>query len=136
MVASSMFTRRAAAGSAEARRAGAKTECRSRFGGPEQKLVSRARAHRFGDSKMRHCNFIAPALSRITKRCPRCATVNPHIIYHAFFFDQKCMRLTRSTKDRKKGCAYDPGALKKQGVLKKQILQCTITPRYVTTTLA
>ena len=115
MVASSMFTRRAAAGSAEARRAGAKTECRSRFGGPEQKLGSRARAHRFGDSKMRHCNFIAPALSRITKRCPRCATVNPHI---------------------KKGCAYDPGALKKQGVLKKQILQCTITPRYVTTTIA
>ena len=26
--------------------------------------------------------------------------------------DQKHMRLTSSTKDRKKGCAYDPGALK------------------------
>ena len=25
----------------------------------------------------------------------------------------------RSTKDRKKGCTYDPGALNKQGALKK-----------------
>ena len=30
------------------------------------------------------------------------------------FFDQKRMHLTKSTKDRKKGCAYDPGALKNQ----------------------
>ena len=33
------------------------------------------------------------------------------------------MRLTRSTKDRKKGCAYDPGVLNKQGVLKNQTLR-------------
>ena len=32
------------------------------------------------------------------------------------------MRLTRSTKDRKKGCAYDPGALNKQVALKNQTL--------------
>ena len=43
--------------------------------------------------------------------------------YRAFFFDQKRMRLTRSTKDKKKGCAYDPGALNKQGVLKNQTLR-------------
>ena len=81
MVASSMFTRRAGALSAEARRAGA-TECGSRLGGPEQKLGSRARAgsaqaRRLEDA--RHCLFIAPALSRITKSCPRCAAVNSHI---------------------------------------------------------
>ena len=29
------------------------------------------------------------------------------------------MRLRRRTKDRKKGCAYDPGVLNKQGALKK-----------------
>ena len=33
------------------------------------------------------------------------------------------MRLTRSTKDRKKGCAHDLGALDKQGALKKQTLR-------------
>ena len=38
-------------------------------------------------------------------------------------FDQKRMHLTRSTKDRKKGCAYDPGALNKQGALKNQTLR-------------
>ena len=31
--------------------------------------------------------------------------------------------VTRSTKDRKKGCAYDPGALNKQGALKNQTLR-------------
>ena len=39
------------------------TERGSRLGGPEQKLGSRARAgsaERLGDSKMRHCLFIAP----------------------------------------------------------------------------
>ena len=71
---------------------------------------------------MRHCYFIAPALSCITKRCLRCATVDPHIAV----FDQKRMRLTRSTKDKKKGCAYDPGALNKQGALKNQTLLYTI----------
>ena len=28
-----------------------------------------------------------------------------------------------NTKDRKKGCAYDPGALNKQGALKNQTLR-------------
>ena len=37
------------------------------------------------------------------------------------------MRLIRSTKHRKKGCAYDPGALNKQGVLKNQTLRYTQT---------
>ena len=44
MVASSMFTRRAGAGSAEARRASANLERGSRLGGQEQKLGSRAKA--------------------------------------------------------------------------------------------
>ena len=33
------------------------------------------------------------------------------------------MRLTRSTKDSKKGCAYDPGARNELGALKNQTLQ-------------
>ena len=41
----------------------------------------------------------------------------------AIFFDQKRMRLTSSTKDRKKGCAYDPGALMIQGALQNQTLR-------------
>ena len=39
---------------------------------------------------------------------PRCAAVD-RSRYRAIFFDQKRMYLTSSTKDRKKGCAYDPG---------------------------
>ena len=42
--------------------------------GPEQGMC------RLGDSKMRHYQFIAPASSRITKRCPRCAAVDPRIV--------------------------------------------------------
>ena len=76
---------------------------------------------------MRHCHFIAPALSHITKRYPRCATVNP---ISRLFFDQKHMRLTRSTKDKKKGCAYDPGALNKQGALKNQTLRYDKKPHH------
>ena len=37
------------------------------------------------------------------------------------------MRLTRSTKDRNKGCAYDPGALNKQGAIKNQTLRYVIS---------
>ena len=63
-VASSMFTRRAGAGSAEARRAGANgvwIEARR----PEQKLGSRARAGSAeARSETRHCHFMAPAPSR------------------------------------------------------------------------
>ena len=33
------------------------------------------------------------------------------------------MHLTSSTKDWKKGCAYDPGALNKQGALQNQTLR-------------
>ena len=51
----------------------------------------------------------------------RCAAVD-RSRYCAIFFDQKHMRLTSSTKDRKKGCAYDPGALNKQGALQNQTL--------------
>ena len=43
--------------------------------------------------------------------------------YRAIFFDQKRMRLISSTKDRKKGCAYDPGALMIQGALQNQTLR-------------
>ena len=63
---------------------------------------------------MRHYHFIAPALSCNTKRC---AAVNP------FILRSEAHALTRSTKDRKKGCAYDPGALNKQGALKSQTLR-------------
>ena len=38
--------------------------------------------------------------------CPRCASI-------PIFFNQKCMCLISSTKDRKKGCAYDPGCTSK-----------------------
>ena len=51
-----------------------------------------------------HCHFISPA--------------PPH--KHQALVDQKRMRLT---KDKKKGCAYDPGALNKQGALKNQTLR-------------
>ena len=54
--------------------------------------------------------------------CSRCAAVD-RSRYRAIFFDQKRMRLTSSTKDRKKGCAYDPGALMIQGVLQNQTLR-------------
>ena len=54
--------------------------------------------------------------------CPRCAAVD-RTRYRAIFFDQKRMRLTSSTKDRKKGCAYDPGALMIQGALQNQTLR-------------
>ena len=60
-----------------------------------------------------------------TPACPRCAAVD-RSRYRAIFFDQKRMR---STKDRKKGCAYDPGALMIQGALQNQTL------RYVTVRL-
>ena len=56
--------------------------------------------------------------------CPRCAAVD-RTRYRAIFFDQKRMRLTSSTKD-KKGCAYDPGVLMIQDALQNQTL------RYVT----
>ena len=61
--------------------------------------------------------------------CPRSAAVD-RSRYRAIFFDQKRMRLTSSTKDVKKGCAYDPGALMIQGALQKQTL------RYITWTRA
>ena len=54
--------------------------------------------------------------------CPRRATVD-RSRYRAIFFDQKRMHLTSSTKDRKKGCAYDPGALMIQGALQNQTLR-------------
>ena len=61
--------------------------------------------------------------------CPRSAAVD-RSRYRAIFFDQKRMRLTSSTKDVKKGCAYDPGALMIQGALQNQTL------RYITWTRA
>ena len=73
MVASSMFTRRAGAGNAEARRAGANGAwIEAQRAGAEARIEGLSRECRgsIGDSKMRHCHFIAPALSRITKRCP------------------------------------------------------------------
>ena len=54
--------------------------------------------------------------------CPRSAAVD-RSRYRAIFFDQKRMRLTSSTKDGKKGCAYDPGALMIQGALQNQTLR-------------
>ena len=69
---------------------------------------------------MWHCHFIAPALS--CKHQALSALCRCRSRYGSFFFDQKHMRLIRSTKDRKKGCAYDPGALNKQGTLKNQTL--------------
>ena len=63
---------------------------------------------------MRHCHFIAPALSR-KHCCLRCAAVDP---------DMAAFSSTRtSTKDKKKECAYDSGALNNQGTLKKQTLR-------------
>ena len=50
-----------------------------------------------------------------TKRCPRCAAVD-RSRYRAIFFGA-------CTKDKKKGCAYDPGALNKQGALQNQTLR-------------
>ena len=44
--------------------------------------------------------------------CLRYAAVDRYR-YRAIFFDQKHMRLTSSTKDRKKRCAYDPGCASK-----------------------
>ena len=87
-VASAMFTRRAGAGITDAQRAGANgAQIKAqRFGlegwsrsldqGPEQGV------QRLGDSKMRHCHFIAPALSH-KHRCSRCAAVDPDMT--AFF---------------------------------------------------
>ena len=87
-VASSMFSRRARAGSAKARRAGAngaRIEARSE----------------------RHCHFIAPAPSRkhqaLSALC-HCRSRNRA-------FSSIRSECARSTKDRKKGYAYDPGAL-------------------------
>ena len=122
-VASSMFTRMAGAGSAEARRArtnGAQNEAQR--AGAEARIEGQSRecGGSIGDSKMRHCYFIAPALSR--KHQALSVLCHYRSRYRAFFFDQKCMRLTRSTKDRKKG-AYDPGALNKQDALKNQTLR-------------
>ena len=54
--------------------------------------------------------------------CPRCAAVD-RSQYRDIFFNQKHMRLTSSTEDRKKGCAYDPGALMIQGALQNQTLR-------------
>ena len=77
-------------------------------------------------SEAQFCHFIAPAPSRkhqaLSAQC-RCRSR-----YRAFSFDQKRMRLTRSTKDRKKGCAYDAGALNKQGALKNQTLRYNDMP--------
>ena len=58
--------------------------------------------------------------------CPRCAAVD-RSRYRAIFFDQKCMCLTSSTKDRKKGCACDPDVLMIQDALQNQTLQYTCT---------
>ena len=59
MVASSMFTRRAGAGSAEARRAGTNGARMARLGGPEQKLGSRARAGSAeARSETRRCGIV------------------------------------------------------------------------------
>ena len=57
-----------------------------------------------------------------TYTCPRCAAVD-RSRYRTIFFDQKRMCLTSSTKDRKKGCAYDPGVLKIQGALQNQTIR-------------
>ena len=108
-----MFTRRAGAGSAEARRAGA-TERGSMLGGPEQKLGSRARAGSF-------FHFIAPTPSHKHQALSALCRCRSDI---ATFSSR--MRLTRSTKDRKKGCTYDPGALNKQGALKNRLYGITI----------
>ena len=51
-----------------------------------------------GDLKMRRCHFIVPAPSRKH----RVLFLAVPVSYHAFFFDQKHVCLTRSTKDRKK----------------------------------
>ena len=65
-----------------------------------------------------HCHFIAPAPSRKHQALSaQCSCRSRYLS-----FDQKLMRLTKRTKDRKKGCAYDPGVLSKQGALKKNRL--------------
>ena len=97
MVASAMCTQRAGAGSAEARSKWcADRGSEVRIGGPEQGV------RRFGGSEI-HCHFIAPAPSLSTKRCPHSAAVDPDIT--------PFLRSEAHTKDRKKGCAYDPGVL-------------------------
>ena len=106
-----MFTRRAGAGNAEARRAGANgVQIEARRVGAEAQIEGQSRecGGSIGDSKMWHCHFIAPA--------PSCKHQALSALLIPISRDQKRMRLTRSTKDRKKGCAYDPGALNKQGV--------------------
>ena len=67
-----------------------------------------------------HCHFISPAplqAPSIVHAVPLSSPIS--------LFDQKRMRLTKSTKDRKKGCTYDPGVLNKQGALKIQTLWYT-----------
>ena len=113
-VASSMFTRRAGAGSAEARRAragsaearragtnGARIEARRAGAEAQIEGQSRECGGSIGDSKMRHCHFIAPAPS--LKHQGLSALCHCRSRYRAFFFDQKRMRLTRSTKTGRRG---------------------------------
>ena len=85
--------------------------------GPE-KLGSRARAgsaeaRRLEDAAVEVCIAILQHLHRpvSTKRCLRCAAVAD--IAPDFL----------RSEDWKKGCAYDPGALNKQGALQSQTLR-------------
>ena len=76
----------------------------SRLGGPEQKLRSRARAGSVEAWRLEDVALSFYSTCTIPQ-VPLSALCNCRSRYGSFFFDQKCMRLTRSTKDRKKGCA-------------------------------
>ena len=77
---------------------------------------------------MRQCIviFLAPApfrkhLALAQQHCPCSAAVDPDIMPFSSI-RSACIRST-STKDGKKECAYDPGALNKQGALKNQTIR-------------
>ena len=98
------------------------TERGLRLGGPEQKLGLRARAGSVEARGLEDAAFYntctVPKHQALSALCQYRSRI-------AAFFDQNCMRLTKSAKDRKKGYAYDPVALYKQGALKNQTLPCT-----------
>ena len=78
----------------------------------EHHVSSAIRGHHVSKS------FRTPAIDEIVTAITEDSNTHDHFAVRAVDRSryQKCMRLTSSTKDRK-GCAYDRGALNKQGAL-------------------